>query len=45
MFSVGFLHNKNAQTRDVYLEKGERIIGVVSRIHERHAERAVHRDF
>lgn len=29
---VGFLFNPNAQTRDIYLEEGERIVGIKSRI-------------
>lgn len=43
--SAGFFHNPKATTRDIYLEEGERIVGIVSRIEKRYAEQAIHRDF
>jgi hypothetical protein len=45
LMSAGFFHNPKATTRDIYLEEGERIVGIVSRIEKRYAEQAIHRDF
>lgn len=36
ILAAGFFGNQKAHTRDYYLEEGERIIGIYSRIEERY---------
>jgi hypothetical protein len=45
ILQAGFFQNKNAHARDFYLEEGEKIIGIYSRIEKRYATQAIHRDF
>ena len=37
ILSAGFFYNPLAKTRDIYLEEGERVIGIVSRIEQQYA--------
>ena len=45
LLSAGFFYNAQAKVRDIILEEGERIIGIQSRIEQKYAQQAIHRDF